>query len=60
MITTKELDQFHHRANVKLVLEPTHEWPITVLEESNHNPADPYDCMCLHELVLRANGITED
>ncbi len=60
MISDKELDQFQHRANVKLVLETAHDWPITVLESSDHNDADPYDLMCLQMILLRANGITED
>jgi hypothetical protein len=31
------------------------ELPVMAITKSSHNEANPYDCICLYELVLRAN-----
>jgi len=56
-INPKELKQFEQDAQVQYELDTSHQVPIMAITKSNHNPADPFDLMCLQELEQRANGI---
>ena len=55
-ITTEELSEFKDKNNIVLGLVDTPIGEVYAVVSGHHNQNDPYECMCLKELLEVANG----